>query len=433
MSRLMENIFDLDSVLEFNYGRQKDDYIRIFPNSGSDLTKAGALRLEINNTQNFISLSDSFLSCEFSITKADGTALANDNITLENNFFPRMFSGMTLQIGGRDIENISQAPGEASTLANFVMTSDSYRKTTGGIAGWFPDSNNGDMDVDNTANDANQGYYWRRKIYNDKKTFVVNFPLRYLFGFTEYTKILYLIKICLLLQLDDPATYSPKIFYGAATTTGKLTINNLSWNIPSIQPSLEIEDIITKRLSTRKPIDVVFMKRNMENISIPAGTIYQWKLGNYANSVRFVIVGFKDTTVAIDAQQNNALFTEHLAGTPATKITSLRLQLNNMFYPIDRMQFDFANYKIIEPYQAYINVCQTFGVEPPLSLQEFHDLSPIFCLYCSSQPELLRSNGIDLTLHIEKSSALTLNAFALVIEDARYSIDVSDGRMLRIS
>src|SRR5438093_12022274 len=264
MSRLMENIFDLDSVLEFNYGRQKDDYIRIFPNSGSDLTKAGALRLEINNTQNFISLSDSFLKCEFSITKGDGTALANDDITLENNWLPRMFSGMTLQVGGRDIENISQAPGEASTLANFIMTSDSYRKTYGALAGWIVDSNNGDTDVDNTANDANQGYYWRKKIYNDKKTFVVNFPLKYLFGFTECTKILYLIKICLLLQLDDPTTYSPKIFYGAAATTGRLRINNLSWNIPSIQPSLEIEDIITKRLSTKKTIDVDFMNRKLD-------------------------------------------------------------------------------------------------------------------------------------------------------------------------
>src|SRR5438093_3723607 len=374
MSRLMESVFDLDSVLEFSYNRQKEDYIRISPTAGSDLTHAGTLRFEINSTQNFISLSDSFLSCEFSITKGDGTALANDDITLENNWLRRMFSGMTLQIGGRDIENISQAPGEASTLANFIMTSDSYRKTTGQLAGWFPDSNKGDNDVADI--DANYGYFYRKKIYNNKKTFIVNFPLKYLVGFTEYTKILYLIKICLLLQLDDPATYSPKIFYGAAATTGRLRINNLSWNIPSIQPSLEIEDIITKRLNTKKPIDVVFMKRNMENISITAGSNYQWRLGNYANSVRFVIVGFKDTTVAIHAQHNNDVFTEHLAGTPATKITSLRLQLNNIFYPIDRMEFDFANYKINEPYQAYINVCQTFGVELPLSLQEFHDFKP---------------------------------------------------------
>jgi hypothetical protein len=426
MTKLTEPIFDLDSVLEFSYNRVKDDFVKVFPNSGSDLTKAGTIRLEINNQQNFISLSDSFLACEFSLTKADGTALGNDDITLENNFFPRMFSGMTLQIGGRDVEQIVQAPGEASTLANFVMCSDSYRKTTGMLSGWCPDTNKGDTDVDNTANDANQGYYWRKKIYNDKKTFVINFPLKYLFGFTEYTKILYLIKISLLLQLDDPTTYSPKIFYGAATTTGKLTMNNLCWWIPSIQPSLEIEEIITKRLNTKKPIDVVFMKRNMENISIPAGTIYQWKLGNYANSVRFVIVGFKDTTVTIDAQHNNSLFT-------ANKITSLRLQLNNLYYPIDRMQFDFQNYKISEPYQSYINICQTFGNEPQLTLQEFHDLSPIFCIDCSSQPETLKNNGVDLTLHIEKSSALTVNAYALVIEDVQYTIDVMDGKMLRVN
>src|SRR5438093_9244799 len=142
------------------------------------------------------------------------------------------------------------------------MTSDSYRKTYGQLSGWFPDSNNGDNNVADI--DANYGYFYRKKIYNNKKPFVINFPLKYLFGFTEYTEILYLIKICLLLQLDDPATYSPKIFYGAAATTGKLTILNLSWNIPSIQPSLEIGDIITKRLNTKKAIDVDFMNRKLD-------------------------------------------------------------------------------------------------------------------------------------------------------------------------
>ena len=45
----------------------------------------------------------------------------------------------------------------------------------------------------------------------------------------------------------------------------------------------------------------------------------------------------------------------------------------------------------------------------------------------------LKNNGINIVLHIEKSSFLSLTAFALILEDAQYSIDVSDGKMLRIS
>ena len=44
----------------------------------------------------------------------------------------------------------------------------------------------------------------------------------------------------------------------------------------------------------------------------------------------------------------------------------------------------------------------------------------------------MKDNGINITVHIEKSDALTLNAFALVMQDCKYTIDTSDGRMTRI-
>ena len=111
---------------------------------------------------------------------------------------------------------------------------------------------------------------------------------------------------------------------------------------------------------------------------------------------------------------------------------SLRVQMNNMFYPIDRMQFNFKDYNIVEPYISYANCSQIFGNEAQLNPQEFHDLYPIFCFNTSAHPRALLANGIDITLHIEKSSTLTLQAFALVLEDSHYTIDVDQGRMLRI-
>ena len=88
------------------------------------------------------------------------------------------------------------------------------------------------------------------------------FPLKYIFGFTEYTKILYLIKIGLILSRKDDGVINADIFYGAATMTGKIILNNLEWWVPYIEPSLEIEELITKRLNTKKPIDCVFTKRS---------------------------------------------------------------------------------------------------------------------------------------------------------------------------
>ena len=202
-------------------------------------------------------------------------------------------------------------------------------------------------------------------------------------------------------------------------------------------------EIITKRLTEKnykvalnsdilsvKPIDCIFMKRSSAEMTIPTGNKYSWKITNSNNSVRFVFVAFKNVA-APSPQTNNALFTQN-DGTPGNKITSLRLQLNSMYYPIDRIQIDFENYKIAEPFISYVNVWKTFGNEPQLSVQEAY-LSPIFRFDVSAQPESLKTHGVDITLIIEKTTALTLQAYVLILEDAYFQINCNDGKMLRFS
>ena len=84
---LIENIFELDDVLEISNNRNKEDILKISASSGSDsLSRAGEIRFELNNQQHYICLSESYLVCEFSFTKDDGTPLlAADDITLECN------------------------------------------------------------------------------------------------------------------------------------------------------------------------------------------------------------------------------------------------------------------------------------------------------------------------------------------------------------
>jgi len=106
-------------------------------------------------------------------------------------------------------------------------------------------------------------------------------------------------------------------------------------------------------LNAGNPIDVLFMKRHMNEMTIPTGTKYAWKLGNFTNSVRFIMLAFK-TTAASSYQTNNALITENIGD---DRITGLRIQMNNMYYPIDRMQLNFNDYNILELYISYVNLC----------------------------------------------------------------------------
>jgi len=425
----IEPIFQLDDVLEYVYNRNKEDYIKQPPTNPQNLNNSGEVRYEMNNQQYYISVAESFLYGEFKITKADGTALGNDDITLENNWFWRLLNSIRCEVGGREVENIAQSVGEAVTMSNYVCTTDQYKHNHGLMSGWVPDTNKCDTDVDNT--DANVGYYRRKKFYNAKKTFTMMFPLKGVLGFTDYTKILSNIKIALILNRKDDSVINPDIFYGATIAApglnAKITVNKLEWWVPYVEPSLQVEEHITKRLNTNAPINVNFLKNHMNQQTIPTGSSYSWKIGNYANSVRFLFIGFKRTT-ASSYETNNALFTENDGN---NQITSLRVKLNNMYYPIDGMKFNFGNYNAVEAFIAYVNACRTFGHEPQMPLQEFL-LNPIFCFDLSAQPETLKSNGIDITIQIEKTSALTIQGYCLVKEESYHQIDVADGKMLRI-
>src|ERR1700709_195311 len=106
--------------------------------------------------------------------------------------------------------------------------------------------------------------------------------------------------------------------------------------------------MIMKRLNTKVPIDITFKKNTSGTNTIPTGSTNSWKLGNVSNAVRFIFLAFKPTA-APSFQINNALFTDHVG---ADRITSIRIQMNNNYYPIDRMEFDFANHNIVEPYNT---------------------------------------------------------------------------------
>ncbi len=103
------------------------------------------------------------------------------------------------------------------------------------------------------------------------------------------------------------------------------------------------------------------------------------------------------STDASSAHKNNSLFTSYIR---TNNITSLRAQVNSMYYPVDRMELNFLYANYLEPYLSMINCCKIFGNEPQLTAQEFKDIYTIFCVDVNCQPKQLNDNGISITLHI---------------------------------
>src|SRR6266581_6621867 len=183
MTSLMENIFKHESQSQTIYNRRKTDYLEIYPttNSAQSLNQSGTLQFELNNQQSFIYLPESYIYAEIEITKQDGTILDTD-ITLECNWFPKMFNSMRLDINSNNLENLENI-GELDLVMKLIMTSKTYKNVYGELTGYIPDTNTADIAA------TNKGYQRRKALYIETKKFGINWYLSPAFGFLDYRKI----------------------------------------------------------------------------------------------------------------------------------------------------------------------------------------------------------------------------------------------------
>src|SRR5829696_597969 len=124
-----------DDVLKFNNSFKKEDYHRIPPVNGIDnVNRPGDIIFTCANKQTLLGLFDSLLFIKLRLTST------GDTMTLEHNAILRMFDSMKLMFGSNEIESLSSAVGEATTMINSIVTGEAFRRTNGYISGWFVDT-----------------------------------------------------------------------------------------------------------------------------------------------------------------------------------------------------------------------------------------------------------------------------------------------------
>ncbi|ESO85520.1 hypothetical protein LOTGIDRAFT_155007 [Lottia gigantea] len=138
-NKILDPIFKLYNPIRYSFNKKKENYIIISTTVGSksQLNDVGRITFKINSLSNWLLLSDAYFRCDFKIK--DGTPNENrvpqTNTTLENNFFPSLFSEMVLEAGSRPIETIKH-PGEFDTMLKTVLYPKDFAAAaaTGGIS-----------------------------------------------------------------------------------------------------------------------------------------------------------------------------------------------------------------------------------------------------------------------------------------------------------
>lgn len=459
MTTVNEKIFNLDEPQYISYNRKKQDYIKIAPTTGTanNLNAAGnTISFEVNNQANYLFLSEAFIYCKFNISNQTATAVPG-NITLEHNWFPRIFDQMKLEIGSQQLELISD-PGEFDTMLKFVTRNMQYPNAN--IEGWIPDTGNGNsvavLDAVGDGADAgavrtaaqrltnrananyNTGYKNRKILYNNangvanRNGFIIKWPLSPLFGYLDHRKVS--INLPIKLHLTRKAN-DTTVFFGVNGQNARLELTQMELWIPNIQPSLDIETAVTKRLNTGKDIKVNFLKRNTFSTTITQQD-YTWHIANISNTPRFLFLAFKATGKNNAFEVNNSLYVSHQAAgdgvANAVQLRELQVRLNQSRYPMDPIILNSEHYNIFEAYNYYEDICHQFGIEPQLDPIEYKNLYPIYCFDLSAQDENLVKNGVNIQLHIKKSNNESLTAYCLILEDTSHVIKILNGQMTRI-
>jgi hypothetical protein len=223
------------------------------------------------------------------------------------------------------------------------------------------------------------------------------------------------------------------ILYGTETAakvkpTGKVELESLELWIPELTVNPRSEVSLLERLNKDKPVSVNFLNRNGTTNELGAGsTNLSWKVSLTNSRPRYILVAFKDLTTSIE--KNNSLFIQKDG---ANAVTSLRVQINNSYYPINKMEFDAVGNKQMEPYLAYVKMCKEFNVIPQLNIRDFKNLYSIFCFDVSAQDEKLSVNGCDITVHITKSTDFKAKAYCLILEEKHCQIQIKNGKMFTV-
>ena len=444
----VEEIFNLYKSHHMRYTKRKEDFHDVYPTSstGNSINNPTAeILFEVGSTDSFLDISKAHMVCKMKINIA-----ANKNISLEPNFFPKMFSSMSLKIGSKNIETID-SPGEISDILNIITLPKDYQDTVGSYTSFILDS--GDAKIYpklSTAQavptqaefnslvsllnktDLNEGFRNRQKYFlsksgaenKDANIFTIMFPLSPLFGILDHKAVS--SQIPWTLRLKKEVDYN-KLFYGDVNTTiaDILTfqIEKLFLRIPNISPSLELEAKLNKELISGKIANLTFLGRNISIQQPINGTSYTWDIAKSSNNPRFLFLIFKKSGNP-SILENSHRFLSHIDNDNFLK--DIQVLIDNKRYPQDPVLINEGNttndINIYSSYDYFVTLCAKFGNIAPIDRDNFMKNYFLLCFDLTSQEENSAKKALNIQIKINKKG-FNQDAYCLILEDKFGTID----------
>ena len=427
----LESKFRLsDNQLNLRLNKVIQDYFDVQPakETAEDLNQDGDLQFNFSLRNNPNDVFDAFVLYEMVIqkklkTEAFKSLEATDNIAVENDFFPRMFSSISISSGlDSDIEKV-QHPGIVSSINQLLSRSQDYVQGRGQLNMFIPDTGKGD--------EANTEYIKRKNIVGING-FQGSYPLSNVSGFLNLVRYS-------MNNLDFTVTFTRKfstsfedVLMGtkAADTEYRIQFSKirLLFTYTALSEEAKLQYLKQIPNSVEK---FPFLQNRCDYVLVPAGDTFNHSIGNVNSPIHEIVVVFKNPTKSIN--ENNSKF---ISKNGAETVNEIVVNIGGFQFPPKESHFNFdsTKNKMFYPYGSYIKACEErYGVEPMLNYLDFRDLYTLFYFNLQAQDQSLINTNNTVSIQMKKTNAFQPEMYVHVKLEKNCYIDFKDKKFRSIS
>lgn len=427
-----EDYLDINEVLKLDESVWDYRYDIIYPDSNKPLNQPSQIPITFNDQSAYLLLYKSFITIKGVFSKSDGSGLVNtDLVTLTNNAPMFLFNQIDYQIGDTTIESV-RFPGHASLMKGVLTYPKLYGECGGLNQGWLLDFDPEDLTKPDLAKKS--GFKMRHDHFNKRQQGFCSFivPLSHIFGFMEdYKKMIFGCRHSIIFHRTGDKNVLVKGSNDAPDC--KFLINSLTWTIPRITPSFEVEAKLNKLFISKWTNQIGFMFRQMDQIQVStASTKFKWQLGMKSSTEkpRYLIIGFQTNR---DNNYNDAAIFDHC------KLDNIAVYLNSTRYPNIEVSNDFetgdyalsyylakqfreSQYKLTEQYNDF-----------SITLEDYKKYYPLFVIDTNKQNDRLKNSISEVRIEAEFKRNVPVNTicYCLVLSDRLLKM-VSDGSKVMV-
>ena len=332
---------------------------------------------------------------EIQLNSTGNTVLADQDTVLINNFFPKLFSRITVDWNGEQMEEIDD-PYITSTILKFITKSKDYLSGDGQIEGFIPDS-----EFNNTAVNTNVGRELRKVLYNGapKQKFMITYKLSDIFGIcADWKHPLYKIPFRVTLTRQSDEDTNKFLFHSEntdANKVGNVIINKINLKIPLNQLNFDPQKVFESQfIKGNNEVDILYNEIKTFSGSVTGNGEKTILVTTATQPPELVVLVFQSTTY--DYQDNSGLF-------KTGDISQIELHIGStQKYPVNPMRINIAEGYYDEMYKQYSYACKIYGNEPLLSYVEFKNNYPMYVFPTQKQDRDVFSSGASINIYIKK-------------------------------